>query len=155
MHGVRQLALLLAAGTCLVAAALTADAGSARLIGIVPVKLGLDSMKKTDRENLWRMVDEYATVDALQEFCGNKLNLQRRAWRAVAACVEVSSLRRVLSVFRTKKAEYLKAWETLHGEEERKKLVCERFKTKLGEYSRIISGQINEAASMCRNCFFC
>ena len=27
---------------------------------------------------------QYATVDALQEFCGKKLNLQRRAWRAVA-----------------------------------------------------------------------
>jgi hypothetical protein len=33
--------------------------------------------------------------------------------------------------------------------------VCERFKLKLVEYSRIMSGQISEAATMCRNCFFC
>jgi len=123
--------------------------------GIVRVKLGLKSMSKTERSNLWKMVDQYATVDALQEFCGTNLHLQRRAWRAVAACVETRSLRRVFSVFRKKKAEYLKAWETLHGEEERKKEVCKRFKVKLSEYARIIRGQIAEAASMCRNCFFC
>jgi hypothetical protein len=123
--------------------------------GIVLAKLGLNSMSKEERKNLWKMVDEYATVDALQEFCGKKLNLQRRAWRAVAACVEVKSLRRVFSAFRNKKSEYLKAWETLHGEEEQKKVVCERFSKKLKEYARIMSGQITEAANMCRNCFFC
>jgi len=123
--------------------------------GIVLAKLGLGSMSKEERKNLWKMVDEYATVDALEEFCGKKLNLQRRAWRAVAACVEVKSLRRVLAVFRKKKSEYLKAWESLHGEEERKKLVCENFSAKLKEYARIMSGQITEAANMCRNCFFC
>ena len=31
------------------------------------------------------------SVDALQEFCGTKLNLQRRAWLAVSACVESPS----------------------------------------------------------------
>lgn len=129
--------------------------GRAQESAIVQVKLGISSMTKTEQANLWRMVDEYATVDALQEFCGNKLNLQRRAWRAVAACVEVASLRRVLSEFRKKKSEYLQAWQTLHGEEEKKKVVCERFKVKLGEYARIMKGQIEEAASMCRNCFFC
>jgi hypothetical protein len=129
--------------------------GRAQEAAIVEVKLGISSMSKTEQANLWRMVDEYATVDALQEFCGNKLNLQRRAWRAVAACVEVTSLRRVLSEFRKKKSEYLQAWQTLHGEEEKKKAVCERFKVKLGEYARIMKGQIEEAASMCRNCFFC
>lgn len=123
--------------------------------GIVLAKLGLGSMSREERKNLWKMVDEYATVDALEEFCGEKLNLQRRAWRAVAACVEVKSLRRVLAVFRRKKSEYLKAWETLHGEEEKKKVVCENFRVKLKEYARIMSGQIAEAANMCRNCFFC
>jgi hypothetical protein len=123
--------------------------------GIVLAKLGLDSMSQEERKNLWKMVDEYATVDALEEFCGKKLNLQRRAWRAVAACVEVKSLRRVFSAFRNKKAEYLKAWETLHGAEEQKKLVCERFSVKLKEYTRIMNGQIAEAAKMCSNCFFC
>jgi hypothetical protein len=142
------------AAACLLAL-LRAQAGTAETGGITPVKLGLDSISKTERANLWKMVDEYATVDALQEFCGAKLNLQRRAWRAVSACVEASSLKRVFSVFRTKKAEYLKAWETLHGEPERKKEICDRFRVKLGEYARIINGQIAEAASLCRNCFFC
>ncbi len=123
--------------------------------GIVQVKLGFDAMSKEERENLWKMVDQYATVDALQEFCGKKLNLQRRAWRAVGACVERRALKRVFSVFRTKKAEYLKAWEELHGEPEKKKALCEQFRLKLIEYSKIMSGQISEAATMCRNCFFC
>ena len=122
---------------------------------VVPVKLGFGYMSKAETANLWKRVDEYATVDALQEFCGNKLNLQRRTWRAVSACIEVPALRKVLAVFNQKKADYLKAWQTIHGEEERKKLVCERFKTKLAEYSKIISGQISEAATMCRNCLFC
>jgi hypothetical protein len=122
---------------------------------IVPVKLGLSSMSKAEQANLWKMVDEYATVDALQEFCGKKLNLQRRAWRAVSACVEPSALRRVFAAFKSKKAEYLKAWETLHGEPDKKKELCDRFRLKLIEYARIMSNQIAEAASMCRNCFFC
>ena len=130
--------------------------GSLLLEGtIVPVKLGLQDMSNEERKDLWKRVDEYATVDALQQFCGKKLDLQRRAWRAVATCVEVKSLRRVLAEFRKKRAEYLKAWEDLHGEEEHKKKVCEHFKTKLTDYARIISRQIAEAAKMCSNCFFC
>jgi len=123
--------------------------------GIVLVKLGIQDMSKTEQTNLWKLVDEYATVDALQEFCGTKLNLQRRAWLAVSACVEPVSLKKVLAKFRSKKDEYLKQWQTLHGEAEAKKSVCERFKPKLAEYSKIMSGQINQAATACRNCFFC
>jgi hypothetical protein len=154
MLGIRSLLGSLAAAAFVVGA-LVAHAGAAPTAVIVPVKLGLDSLSTTDRANLWKMVDEYATVDALQDFCGIKLNLKRRAWRAVSSCVEVKSLRRVFSVFAKKKADYLKAWQTLHGEEAQKKLVCDGFKVKLGEYAKIISGQIAEAASMCRNCFFC
>jgi hypothetical protein len=123
--------------------------------GIVQVKLGFEAMSKQQRSDLWKMVDQYATVDALQEFCGKKLNLQRRAWKAVGACVEPTALRKVFATFRTKKAEYLKAWESLHGEPEKKKALCEQFRLKLVEYSKIMSGQISEAATMCRNCFFC
>ncbi len=123
--------------------------------GIVLVKLGIADMSKAEQANLWKLVDEYATVDALQEFCGTKLNLQRRAWRAVATCVEPTSLKKVFGTFRTKKDGYLKQWETLHGQPDAKKAVCDRFKSKLGEYSKIMSGQINEAATACRNCFFC
>ena len=162
MLGVRLLVGSVAAAAYL-ALAVSAQSGPAPIMApataptanVIPVKLGLSFMSKAETANLWKMVDEYATVDALQEFCGNKLNLQRRAWRAVAACVEAPSLRKVLAVFNQKKADYLKAWQTIHGDEERKKLVCERFKAKLGEYSKIISGQISEAATMCRNCLFC
>jgi hypothetical protein len=112
-------------------------------------------MSKAEQSNLWNLVDQYATVDALQEFCGKKLNLQRRAWRAVSGCVEPAALRRVFSAFSTKKAEYLKAWESVHGEPEAKKKICEQFRLKLIEYAKIMSGQISEAATMCRNCFFC
>ena len=124
-------------------------------IGIRLVKLGIADMSKAEQANLWKLVDEYATVDALQEFCGTKLNLQRRAWRAVATCVEPTSLKKVFGTFKTKKDGYLKQWETLHGQPDAKKAVCDRFKSKLGEYSKIMSGQINEAATACRNCFFC
>ena len=123
--------------------------------GFVLAKLGITDMSKAEQANLWKLVDEYATVDALQEFCGTKLNLQRRAWRAVGTCVEPTSLKKVFGTFKTKKDGYLKQWETLHGQPEAKKAVCERFKSKLGEYSKIMSGQINEAATACRNCFFC
>jgi hypothetical protein len=137
------------------AMAMVAAPVTAPMANVIPVKLGFGYMSKAETANLWKRVDEYATVDALQEFCGNKLNLQRRAWRAVSACIEVPALRKVLAVFNQKKADYLKAWQTIHGEEERKKAVCERFKTKLVEYSKIITGQISEAATMCRNCLFC
>jgi hypothetical protein len=153
MFGLRHIACL-AAVACLFVAT-DARAGGASSDSIVLVKLGLNNMSKAERANLWKRVDEYATVDALQEFCGTNLNLQRRAWIAVASCVEAASLKRVFSTFRTKKAEYLKAWQTLHGEPEKKKLVCERFKGKLVQYAKVMSGQIAEAASMCRNCFFC
>lgn len=147
--------LVAACCIALAGAAVAAQPSSQQQPGIVLVKLGIGDMSKAEQANLWKLVDEYATVDALQEFCGTKLNLQRRAWLAVSACVDPASLRKVFAKFRTKKGEYLKQWETLHGQPEAKKAVCERFKTKLGEYSKIMSGQINEAATACRNCFFC
>ena len=122
---------------------------------LTDVKLGLNSMNKTDRATLWRRVDEYATVDALQEFCGRKLNLQRRTWAAVSPCVEVTSLRKVAAVFRAKKAEYIKGWETAHGEPEKKKTLCETWRPKLVEYAKVIDAHIAEARSMCNACIFC
>ena len=154
MLQLRLLAGMIAAAAFIVAAA-AAPARPTGVSPVIPVKLGFTAMNKTEQDNLWKMVDQYATVDALQEFCGNKLNLQRRALSAVGSCVEGSALRKVFATFRNKKAEYLKAWETLHGEPEHKKEVCERFKTKLAEYTKIMSGQIAQAASACRNCFFC
>jgi hypothetical protein len=123
--------------------------------GLIEVKMGLGSMSKTDRATLWKRLDEYATVDALQEFCGKKLNLQKRTWAAVSPCVEVSSLRKVAAVFRAKKSEYIKAWETAHGEPEKKKLLCDSWQTKLTEYAKIIDSHIAEAATMCSVCVFC
>jgi hypothetical protein len=145
----------LAVAACLVTAATAGAQETGMAPGIVLAKLGIKDMSADEQKNLWKLVDEYATVDALQEFCGVNLNLQRRAWRAVSTCVEAPSLQKVLGTFRTKKGEYLKQWQTLHGEPEAKKTVCERFKSKLTEYSKIMSGQINQAATACRNCFFC
>lgn len=156
MVGRAGIAGYLLAALCLLAGAAAAGQSSVPdPSGIVLVKLGIKDMSKTEQANLWKLVDEYATVDALQEFCGTKLNLQRRAWIAVSSCVEPTSLKQVFGKFRNKKAEYLKQWQTLHGEAEAKKAVCERFKPKLAEYSKIMSGQINQAATACRNCFFC
>jgi hypothetical protein len=130
----------------------TAESGEA---GLVEVKLGLNSISKTERETLWRRVDEYATVDALLDFCGKKLNLQRRTWVAVAPCVEVSSLRKVAAVFRAKKSTYVKAWEEAFADPEKKKTLCEAQKPKLTEYTRILDAHISEAATMCSACLFC
>lgn len=125
------------------------------LAGLVEAKVGINTLSKQERATLWRRVEEYATVDALQEFCGRKLNLQRRTWVAVAPCVEVTSLRRVASVFRSKKAEFLKGWEESHGEPDKKKALCSSLKSKLVDYSRIIDAHIAEARQMCDVCIFC
>ncbi len=154
MLSLRYLAYLAGLAYVLAGPAAT-HAGQAQDAYLVPVKLGITSMSKTEQAKLWKLVDEYATVDALQEFCGINLNLKRRAWRAVSACIEVASLKRVIGTFTTKKADYLKQWQTLHGEPDAKKLICDRFRAKLGEYARIMSGQLSEAATACRNCFFC
>lgn len=149
------LALVTAFAACVGLALTWAGSGRAGTAELVPVKLGIPDMSKADRATLWQRVDEYATVDALQEFCGNKLNLPRRAWNAVVDCVETPSLRKVLSVFRAKKTEYMKAWETAHGEADKKKALCDSWKDKLVEYKKIIDGQIAEAANLCRACLFC
>jgi hypothetical protein len=146
---------IVAAACLLAGAAAAAQSTPPDQSGIQLAKLGIADMSKTEQANLWKLVDEYATVDALQEFCGIKLNLQKRAWRAVGTCVEPTSLRKVFGTFKTKKDGYLKQWETLHGQPDAKKAVCERFKSKLSEYSKVMSGQITEAATACRNCFFC
>ncbi len=138
-----------------VAAVGLAKADPSTLPGVIQVKLGLNSITKEERAKLWTRVDEYATVDALLEFCGKKLNLQRRTWVAVAPCVEVQSLKKVASVFRAKKSEYVKAWETAFAEPEKKKTLCESQKPKLAEYTKILDQHINEAASMCSACIFC
>jgi hypothetical protein len=140
---------------CLLVALPWAIPGVAQTDGIIPVKLGLSSMSRSDRATLWKRVDQYATVDALQAFCGRKLNLRRRAWKAVGTCVTRSSFKKVLRVFRSKKAKYLKEWEAVHGEPERKKELCDSWQKKLRDYARIINGQIAEAASLCRSCIFC
>lgn len=155
-----MLAVLRAYWAVLAAAALIAVAGLAHATagepsGLIQAKVGINTLNAKDQAELWRRLDEYATVDALQEFCGRKLNLQRRTWAAVSPCVDVSSLRKVASVFRAKKSEYIKAWETAHGEPEKKKALCESWKTKLAEYSKIIDAHIAEARSMCDVCVFC
>lgn len=148
------------AGLVLAAAALLAAFGLAHAadrtpVGLVQVKMALESIDKAQRTELWRRVDEYATVDALLDFCGRKLNLQKRTWAAVSPCVETPSLRKVASVFRTKKAEYVKAWETAFGDPEKKKTLCDSQKPKLAEYTRILDAHIAEARSMCDACLFC
>lgn len=148
------------AASALAAAALLAAFGLARAAdrtpaGLVEVKMGLESITKEQRTELWRRVDEYATVDALLDFCGKKLSLQKRTWAAVSPCVEVTSLRKVASVFRSKKAEYVKAWETAFADPEKKKTLCDSQKPKLAEYTRILDAHIAEARSMCDACLFC
>lgn len=123
--------------------------------GLIQVKMGIDSITQDQRTELWRRVDEYATVDALLEFCGKKLNLQRRTWAAVSPCVEVQSLRKVASTFRAKKAEYVKNWETAFADPEKKKTLCESQKKQMAEYTRILDAHIAEARSMCDACLFC
>lgn len=123
--------------------------------GLIAVKMGINDLSKTDRATLWRRVEEYATVDALQEFCGRKLDLRRRTWKAVSPCVEVTSLRKVASVFRTQKAKFLKGWEESHSEPEKKTALCTSLKSKLVEYARIIDSHIAEARQMCDVCIFC
>lgn len=122
---------------------------------LIEAKYRVEDLNKTDRATLWRRVDEYATVDALLDFCGRKLALQKRTWAAVSPCVEVRSLRKVAGVFQAKKAGYVKAWETAFADPEKKKTLCESQKPKLAEYTKILDAHIAEAASMCSACIFC
>jgi hypothetical protein len=153
-RGARWVACTWLAATAAVAALGLARAAETRM-AYLEVKMGLESISKEQRADLWRRVDEYATVDALLEFCGRKLNLQKRTWAAVSPCVEVTSLRKVASVFRAKKAEYVKAWETAFGDPDKKKTLCQNQKPKMAEYTRILDAHIAEAASMCNACIFC
>lgn len=151
----RRKSPVLAMLVVLSAVGLAGAADAPRSSLVVPVKLGLESISKEERTKLWQRVDEYATVDALLEFCGRKLNLQRRTWAAVSPCVEVKSLRKVAATFRAKKAEYVKAWETAFAEPEKKKTLCDTQKPKLAEYTRILDAHIAEARTMCDACIFC
>jgi hypothetical protein len=153
-RGLRGWALGAAVAALLAVVGMTRGAESGEA-GLVEVKLGLNSISKTERATVWRRVDEYATVDALLEFCGKKLNLQKRTWVAVAPCVEVTSLRKVAAVFRAKKSNYVKAWEQAFGEPDKKKTLCDSQKPKLTEYTRILDAHISEAATMCSACIFC
>ena len=122
---------------------------------VVEVKVGITTLTRTQQVDLWRRVEEYATVDALEEFCGRKLGLVRRTWAAISPCVETSSLQKVAGVFRAKKKTYMEAWEKAHGEPEKKKALCDGWSAKLSEYSRIIDSHIAEARGMCDACLFC
>ncbi len=161
MHGVRHLGWF-AVVTCLFLALSAANAGPRYVPApapsektIVEVRVGLGDMTGEQRKNLWRMVDEYASVEALKEFCGKTANIHRRAWNAVRECVDLKSLRSVLSKFNSKKSEYLKAWKDLYTDEERKTELCKQYGSELVRLTGIMNKQVAEAASMCRSCLFC
>jgi hypothetical protein len=122
---------------------------------VVEVKVGITTLTRSQQVDLWRRVEEYATVDALEEFCGRQLSLVKRTWAAISPCVETSSLKKVAGVFRSKKKTYLQAWEKAHGDPEKKKALCQSWSAKLNEYSRIIDSHIAEARGMCDACLFC
>lgn len=140
---------------CLLFVIAIGQPGRAGETGLVKVKMGISSLNSADRTNLWKRVDDWATADSLLEFCGRKLNIYRRAWNAVTACVETPSLRKVGTVFRAKKASYIKILEGNYPDAEKKKVFCDGFATRLTEYARIINAQIAEADGMCKACLFC
>jgi hypothetical protein len=132
-----------------------APATGAEEARLVPVKLGLYTLSLADRASLWKRVDEWATADSLLDFCGTKLNIYVRAWKAVTACVDTPSLRKVGTVFRAKRSNYLKILQTKYAEAEQKKAFCDGLGPQLKEYARIINLQIAEADGMCRACLWC
>ena len=132
-----------------------AHPADSRDAGLVPVKLGISTLSAADQAKLWKRVDEWATADSLLDFCGHKMNIYRRGWNAVSACVDVSSLRRVGFLFRAKRTGYLKTLEAKYAEPEKKKALCDGLGTQLTEYQRILNAQIAEAAGMCKACLWC
>ncbi|MGQ0671701.1 MAG: hypothetical protein ACT4N2_02310 [Hyphomicrobium sp.] len=161
-HALTRIAPRLAAGgrrwmaalafCILLSAAVGAPAGDATL---VEVKLGISTLSATDRGTLWKRVDEWATADALLDFCGTKMNIYRRGWVAVSPCVETPSLKKVGTIFRAKKANYLKILETSYPDAEKKKVFCDGLGSRLKDYQRIINAQIAEAKGMCDACLWC
>ena len=61
MLGVRHLGWFALFAFVVVSVAGVASVSARPMAGIVPVKLGLGSMSKDERKNLWKLVDEYAT----------------------------------------------------------------------------------------------
>jgi len=122
---------------------------------LVLVKMGISSLTKAQQVDLWRRLDRYAEMDAVLDFCGRKLSLQRRTWSAVAPCVDIASLRRVASAFRSKKARYVADLETAYPEPEKKAVLCESFKPKFPELIRVLDAHIAEATTMCSACLWC
>ena len=140
---------------CILALAVGSPAGRAQDGELIPVKLGLNTMNATDRATLWKRVDDWATADSLLEFCGRKMNIYGRGWKAVSACIETPSLRKVGTIFRAKKNSYLKILDGNYPGPEKKKAFCDGLAPQLKEYTRIINAQIAEADGMCRACLFC
>lgn len=118
-------------------------------------KMGVSSLSAADQVTLWRRVDEWATADSLLDFCGTKMNIFQRGWKAVTACVETPSLRKVGNIFRSKKGSYLKILEGNYPDAEKKKAFCSGLGSKLKDYQRIINAQIEEARGMCDACLWC
>lgn len=118
-------------------------------------KMGISSLSRADQVTLWKRVDEWATADSLLDFCGTKMNIFQRGWKAVTACVETPSLRKVGNIFRSKKGSYLKILEGNYPDAEKKKAFCDGLGPKLKDYQRIINAQIDEARGMCDACLWC
>ena len=48
-----------------------------------------------------------------------------------------------------------KAWEKAFPDAEKKKTLCDSYKSKFVEYTKILDAHISEAATMCSACLFC
>ncbi len=132
-----------------------AQGTAAQEAGLIPVKLGLNTMNATDLATLWKRVDDWSRADSLLEFCGRTMNIYNRGWKAVAPCIETPSLRKVGTIFRAKRTSYLKILQGNYPDAEKKKAFCDGLTPQLKEYQRIINAQIAEAKGMCDACLWC
>jgi hypothetical protein len=124
-------------------------------IAPVAAKVGIGTMSAADQATLWTRVDDWARADSLLEFCGTKMNIYKRGWAAVSPCVETPSLRKVGSMVRSKKSEYLRILEGNYNFAGKKQAFCDGFSPTLKEYARIINASIAEAKGMCAVCLWC
>lgn len=129
--------------------------GQAQESRLTLAKVNIQTLSRSEQVNLWKRVDDWATADSLLEFCGTRLNVYKRGWNAVTACVETQDLRKVGHIFRSKKSSYIKILEGNYPDAEKKKAFCDGFAPRLKDYARIINAQIAEAKSMCDACLWC
>lgn len=115
---------------------------------VVLAKMGIESLSEGQVAELWKMVKEYATVEAYLNACGQPAHIERRMRAAAGSCVSNEALKLVSERFRSQAAHWQKyVTPDMCSSVEGKK--------RIEVFRNMIERQVSEAATMCRMCLTC